>query len=141
MDKLSLQDATFLKINSKYLPNIIKLRDGLIQPLKPSHKRFLNVLQGKSSPVTQWERAILHWTEMNEPDLVEYISNKIDENKKKNKVSENGINLKNSSNQKNKKLTQKQKQLEIEINHRKSGYYKQSLKFVSGGLPSLGKKK
>ena len=53
---------------------------------------------------------------------------------KKNKVSENGINLKNSSNQKNKKLTQKQKQLEIEINHRKSGYYKQSLKFVSGGL-------
>ena len=74
-------------------------------------------------------------------DLVEYISNKIDENKKKNKVSENGINLKNSSNQKNKKLTQKQKQLEIEINHRKSGYYKQSLKFVSGGLPSLGKKK
>ena len=104
MDKLSLQDATFLKIHSKYLPNIIKLRDGLIQPLKPSHKRFLNVLQGKSSPVTQWERAILHWTEMNEPDLVEYISNKIDENKKKNKVSENGINLKNPSNQKNKKF-------------------------------------
>lgn len=141
MTKLSLQDARFLKFNSKHLPNLKKLRDGIINPSKPSHKRFINVLEGKLLPVTQWERAFLHWTELNEPDLVEYISNMIDENKKRNNTSKSETVFKYPSNQKDKKLTKKQKQLKIDITHRKSGFYKQNLKFVSGGLPSLGKKR
>lgn len=40
-----------------------------------------------------------------------------------------------------KKLTKKQKEQQIEANHRKSGYHKQTVKTVSGGLPSLGKKR
>ena len=141
MKKLSLQDAKFLKINSKYLPNLIKLRDGDIKPSKPSHRRFLGVLQGKFLPASQWERAFLHWTEINEPDLVLYISNKIDENKRKYKISNSGVTFKYPSYKKDKKLTKKQKQLKIDITHIKSGYYKQTIKFVSGGLPSLGKKR
>lgn len=141
MKKLSLQDAKFLKINAKHLPNIIKLRDGEIRPTKPSHKRFLDVLRGKLSPATQWERAFLHWTEMNEPDLVEYISNRIDDNKRKNNISKSDATFRYPSIKKDKKLTKKQNQLKIEITHRKSGFYKQKVRFVSGGLPSLGKKR
>ncbi len=62
MKKLSLQDAKFLKIHAKHLPNLIKLSDGEIKPTKPSHKRFLGVSQGKILPTTRWERAFLHWT-------------------------------------------------------------------------------
>ena len=141
MKKLSLLDARFLKINSKRLPDLIKLRDGIIKPLTPARKRFVNVLQGKTSPSTQWERAFLHWTEMNEPDLVQYISNKIDENKRKINISKNGVTFKYPTNKKEKKLSKKQNQFKIDITHRKSGYYEQTVKFVSGGLPSLGKKR
>ena len=141
MKKLSLLDARFLKINSKRLPDLIKLRDGVIKPLTPARKRFVKVLQGKTSPSTQWERAFLHWTEMNEPDLVQYISNKIDENKRKINSSKNEVTFKYPSNKKEKKLSKKQNQFKIDITHRKSGYYEQTVKFVSGGLPSLGKKR
>ena len=141
MKKLSLQDAKFLKINAKYLPNLIKLRDGEIRPTKPSHKRFIDVLQGKILPTTQWERAFLHWTEMDEPNLVQFILSKIDENRKKNNISKSTTTFKYPSNKNDKKLSKKQNQFKIDITHRKSGYYKQKVRFVSGGLPSLGKKR
>jgi len=141
MNKLSLSDARFLKINSKSIPDLIKLRDGLILPATPERKRFLDVLQGKLLPETQWERAFLHWTEMNEPNLFEYISEKIDENKRKNTTDKSSYFFKYPSNKKDKKLSKKQKEQQIEVNHIKSGYYKQTVKIVSGGLPSLGKKR
>ena len=68
-------------------------------------------------------------------------TNMIDENKKRNNTSKSEIVFKYPSKQKDKKLTKKQKQLKIDITHRKSGFYKQNIKFVSGGLPSLGKKR
>ena len=64
----------------------------------------------------------------------------IDENKKRNNTSKSETVFKYPSNQKDKKLTKKQKQLKIDITHRKSGFYKQNLKFVSGDHLVQGKR-
>ena len=141
MNKLSLSDARFLKKHFHKLTNLQKIRDGIIKPESPKGKRLLSVLAGKSLPKTQYERAFLHWTQMNEPNLFEYISEKIDENKRNNNIDKLSVVFKYPSNHKDKKLSKKQKEQQIEANHRKSGYYKQTVKIVSGGLPSLGKKR
>mgnify|MGYP006127595987 CR=1 FL=1 len=89
MSNLSLHDAMFLKKHFLHLSNLKKLRDGIVKPESPKGERFLDVLQGKILPETQWERAFLHWTEINEPDLNWYILKKLDESenltKKRNK--------------------------------------------------------
>ena len=77
MNQLSLEDAKFLKKHFHKLTNLQKIRDGIIKPESPKGKRLLSVLAGKLLPKTQYERAFLHWTEMNEPNLFEYISEKI----------------------------------------------------------------
>ena len=141
MNQLSLEDAKFLKKHFHSLSKLQKMRDGIIKPKSPKGERLLNVLAGKLLPETQWERAFLHWTQMNEPNLFEYISEKIDENKRNNNIDKLSVVFKYPSNHKDKKLTKKQKEQQIEANHRKSGYHKQTVKIVSGGLPSLGKKR
>ena len=141
INKLSLLDATFLKMNAKSIPDLKKLRDGLIEPNTQARKRFLDVLKGKLLPETQWERAFLHWTEMNEPELSKYISENMEDNKKKNYVNKSSIFINSASRNKNKKISKKLKEIEIEETHRKSGYYKKTIKIVSGGLPSLGKRR
>ena len=141
MNNLSLQEALFLKKYFKKISNIKKLRDGFIEPTSEDQKRFLDVMKGRQPPQTQWEKAFLHWTEMNEPNLFEYISEKIDENKRKSATDKSSYFFKYPSNKKDKKLSKKQKEQQIEVNHKKSGYYKQTIKLVSGGLPSLGKKR
>jgi hypothetical protein len=141
MNQLSLEDAKFLKKHFHKLTNLQKIRDGIIKPESPKGKRLLSVLAGKLLPKTQYERAFLHWTQMNEPNLFEYISEKIDENKRNNNIDKLSVVFKYPSNHKDKKLSKKQKEQQIEANHRKSGYHKQTVKIVSGGLPSLGKKR
>ena len=109
MSKLSLEDAMFLKNNSYHLSNIKKLRDGIIKPKTEVHKKFLDVMKSLKPPESQWERAFLHWTEINEPDLNWYILKKLDE-------SENLTKKRNKSDKTKKILTKSKNKIKLSTN-------------------------